>query len=66
MDTLNATSPSACPYSPAQAGFLYGLGLNGHLNKLTPHYIREFTIQVHDLTNAAVMLGTSLLLIKIQ
>ncbi|VDO04499.1 unnamed protein product [Rodentolepis nana] len=57
MDTLNATSPSACPYSPAQAGFLYGLGLNGHLNKLTPHYIREFTIQVHDLTNAAVMLG---------
>nr|CDS30613.1 anaphase promoting complex subunit 1 [Hymenolepis microstoma] len=57
METLNATSPSACPYSPAQAGFLYGLGLNGHLNKLTPHYIREFTIQVHDLTNAAVMLG---------
>ncbi|KAM3176168.1 hypothetical protein ACTXT7_007040 [Hymenolepis weldensis] len=57
MDTLNATSPSACPYSPAQAGFLYGLGLNGHLNKLSPHYIREFTIQVHDLTNAAVMLG---------
>ncbi|KAM7533602.1 hypothetical protein Aperf_G00000127576 [Anoplocephala perfoliata] len=57
VETLNATTPSACPYSPAQAGFLFGLGLNGHLNKLSSHYIREFTIQVHDLTNAAVMLG---------
>ncbi|KAL7061173.1 hypothetical protein AAHC03_09293 [Spirometra sp. Aus1] len=45
------------PYSPTQAGFLLGLGLNGHLNKLSAHYIREFTVQVHDLTNAAVILG---------
>ena len=56
-EVLNSTPPSACPYSPAQAGFLFGLGLNGHLNKLPPHYIREFTIQVHDLNNSAVMLG---------
>ncbi|VDD75357.1 unnamed protein product [Mesocestoides corti] len=54
---LNSTPPSACPYSPTQAGFLYGLGLNGHLNKLSPQYIREFTVQVHDLSNAAVILG---------
>ncbi len=54
---LNATPPSACPYSPTQAGFLLGLGLNGHLNKLTAHYIREFTVQVHDLNNAAIILG---------
>ncbi|VDM16879.1 unnamed protein product [Hydatigera taeniaeformis] len=56
-DALNSTPPSACPYSPTEAGFLFGLGLNGHLNKLSPHHIREFTIQVHDLNNAAVILG---------
>lgn len=56
-EVLNSTPPSACPYSPTQAGFLFGLGLNGHLNKLSPHHIREFTIQVHDLNNAAVILG---------
>lgn len=56
-EALNSTPPSACPYSPTEAGFLFGLGLNGHLNKLSPHHIREFTIQVHDLNNAAVILG---------
>eukprot|EP00108_Taenia_solium_P003794 TsM_000254400 transcript=TsM_000254400 gene=TsM_000254400 len=56
-EVLNSTPPSACPYSPTEAGFLFGLGLNGHLNKLSPHHIREFTIQVHDLNNAAVILG---------
>ncbi|KAL5108600.1 Anaphase-promoting complex subunit 1 [Taenia crassiceps] len=56
-EVLNSTPPSACPYSPTEAGFLFGLGLNGHLNELSPHHIREFTIQVHDLNNAAVILG---------
>ncbi|CAH8828673.1 unnamed protein product [Trichobilharzia szidati] len=43
--------------SPEQAGLLYGLGLNGHLNKVTPYDIREYLVRVHDLHNMAVLLG---------
>ncbi|CAH8449658.1 unnamed protein product [Heterobilharzia americana] len=43
--------------SPEQAGLLYGLGLNGHLNKITPYDIGEYLVRVHDLHNMAVLLG---------
>ncbi|RTG87463.1 anaphase-promoting complex subunit 1 [Schistosoma bovis] len=43
--------------SPEQAGLLLGLGLNGHLNKITPYDIGEYLVRVHDLHNMAVLLG---------
>ncbi|KAF5400060.1 hypothetical protein PHET_06889, partial [Paragonimus heterotremus] len=52
----SGTSPNDMP-SPEQAGLLLGLGLNGHLNKLTPYDIGEYMVRVHDLHNMAVLLG---------
>ncbi|KAA3677153.1 anaphase-promoting complex subunit 1 [Paragonimus westermani] len=52
----SGTSPNDVP-SPEQAGLLLGLGLNGHLNKLTPYDIGEYMVRVHDLHNMAVLLG---------
>ncbi|CAL8102080.1 unnamed protein product [Calicophoron daubneyi] len=45
------------PSTPEQAGLLLGLGLNGHLNKITPYDIGEYLVRVHDLHNMAVLLG---------
>ncbi|KAF7256101.1 hypothetical protein EG68_07901 [Paragonimus skrjabini miyazakii] len=53
----SGTSPNDMP-SPEQAGLLLGLGLNGHLNKLTPYDIGEYMVRVHDLHNMAVLLGS--------
>lgn len=52
---LNASSTDAP--TPEQAGLLLGLGLNGHLNKMTPYDIGEYLVRVHDLHNMAVLLG---------
>ncbi|TGZ64196.1 hypothetical protein CRM22_006503 [Opisthorchis felineus] len=51
-----ATSTTQLP-TPEQAGLLFGLGLNGHLNKMTPFDIGEYLVRVHDLHNMAVLLG---------
>ncbi|TPP59643.1 ANAPC1 protein [Fasciola gigantica] len=50
------TSSTDLP-TPEQAGLLFGLGLNGHLNKMTPYDIGEYLVRVHDLHNMAVLLG---------
>ncbi|CAH8670317.1 unnamed protein product [Dicrocoelium dendriticum] len=57
----NTAGPSNASTSdvptPEQAGLLLGLGLNGHLNKLTPHDIAKYSVRVHDLHNMAMLLG---------
>uniref|UniRef100_A0A183AQE7 Anaphase-promoting complex subunit 1 n=1 Tax=Echinostoma caproni TaxID=27848 RepID=A0A183AQE7_9TREM len=52
---LNTAAPDMP--TPEQAGLVYGLGLNGHLNKMTPYDIGEYLVRVHDLHNMAVLLG---------
>ena len=42
-----------------QAGFLYGLGLTGHLSNLSMLNIHDALTRRHDLTNIAILLGLS-------
>ncbi|VEL13190.1 unnamed protein product [Protopolystoma xenopodis] len=51
--------------TPEQAGLLLGLGLNGHLNKMSAYCIQEYLVRVHDLHNMAVLLGISFILISL-
>lgn len=59
--TEDAQRPSTVGDLPTaeQAGLLLGLGLNGHLNKITPYDIGEYLIRVHDLHNMALLIGAS-------
>lgn len=40
-----------------QAGFLYGLGLSGHLANFSMLNIHDALARRHDLTNIAILLG---------
>lgn len=40
-----------------QAGFLYGLGLTGHLSNFSMLNIHDALTRRHDLTNIAILLG---------
>ncbi|CAH8441272.1 unnamed protein product [Schistosoma turkestanicum] len=55
--TNQDSASSVDTFSPEQAGLILGLGLNGHLNKITPYDIGEYLVRVHDLHSMAVLLG---------
>ncbi|XP_065681647.1 anaphase-promoting complex subunit 1 isoform X1 [Hydra vulgaris] len=41
------------------AGFLYALGLSGHLSVLPNIYLHDYLIKAHDLTTIALLIGIS-------
>jgi anaphase-promoting complex subunit 1 len=43
--------------SPQHAGFLFGLGLNGHLKSMLTWHTFSYLTPKHDLTSVAVLLG---------
>lgn len=45
--------------SCTNAGFLYGLGLNGHLASVDKYSLFRFISQCHDLTTIGILLGLS-------
>lgn len=45
--------------SPEHAGFLYGLGLNGHLKEMLTWHTFSYLTPKHDLTSIGVLLGLS-------
>lgn len=45
--------------SPEQGGFLFGLGLNGHLRSLTSWHAYPFLSLRHDFTSVGLLLGLS-------
>lgn len=45
--------------SPEHAGFLYGLGLNGHLEEMLTWHTFGYLTPKHDLTSIGILLGLS-------
>lgn len=55
----NDGAAASTPLTPEHAGFLFGLGLNGHLTNLALFNLHEYLVKGDPMTSIALLLGTA-------